>query len=124
MNIIRSNLVALCLCCSMSVIAQTAPVGTAAIGQSAAAAGLGTVPALAIPAIPQQAPAGQASGLTRPLLPNAGEGSVGATQTAPARPPLQRTEFQNFIQDNTGVALPLFGYNLFESTGFTPVAVS
>lgn len=38
-----------------------------------------------------------------------------------ARPPLQRTEFQNFIQDNTGVALPLFGYNLFESTGFTPV---
>ena len=121
MNIIRSCLVALCLCCSMSVIAQTAPVGTAAIGQNAAAAGLGTVPALAIPAIPAQAPAGQASGLTRPLLPNAGEGSVASTQTAPARPPLQRTEFQNFIQDNTGVALPLFGYSLFESTGFTPV---
>ena len=36
-------------------------------------------------------------------------------------PPLQKTEFQSFVEDASGQRLPLFGYNLFDSGVYTPV---
>ncbi len=78
------------------------------------------------PGLPPQpyTPLGQPSGFTRPISPLTGlpdaTGFPPASAFAP-RPPLQRTEFQAFVQDNTGVPLPLFGYNLFDSPSFAPV---
>lgn len=85
--------------------------------------GTGAVaPMLLPPSPPPAAGLGQASGLTRSLVPNAAATEVSSTP-APAlqRALLQRTEFQNFVQESTGQALALFGYNLFDTPAFVPV---
>ena len=67
---------------------------------------------------------GHPSGFTRPISPVTGLPDSSGLSVTPGfapRPPLQRTEFQNFVQDNTGVPLPLFGYTLFDTPAFAPV---
>lgn len=137
MHAFKSLLVALSLGLMASVSAQTKNLlsagGTAGLatdlGAGAGAAGMG-VPGLGAgnlyPGQPQQqfTPIGQPSGFTRPISPLTGLPDATGFPVAPGsapRPPLQRTEFQNFVQDNTGVPLPLFGYNLFDSPSFAPV---
>ena len=53
------------------------------------------------------------------------QGQVGAgvqnqnvTANLGALPPLGQTQFQRFVQDATGKALPLYGYNLFDRSRF------
>lgn len=61
----------------------------------------------------------QPSGLVRPMSPEIGQANA-YTLRMPL-PPLQKTEFQSFVEDASGQRLTLFGYNLFDSGVFTPV---
>ena len=108
---------------SLNTLGNAGAVTGLAAGAGVAGQGVGAVNApMGLPS-PQFTPAGQPSGMTRPLGPTGSTDSSAGTFSpgSSPRPPLQRTEFQNFVQDNTGVALPLFGYNLFESPSFAPV---
>ena len=130
MKLLHKILLAFSLSGFWGVIAQTLPTqvqsATQATGQQTGA-GAGAGLPLASTGLPPGGAAtqGQASGMTRPLLPNAGNleapANVPANVPANFRPPLQRTEFQNFVQESTGQALPLFGYNLFDTPAFAPV---
>jgi len=58
------------------------------------------------------------SGLVRPMTPDFGQGTAYTLRTP--LPPLQKTEFQSFVEDASGQRLSLFGYNLFDSGVYTP----
>jgi protein involved in polysaccharide export with SLBB domain len=104
-------------------------VGGAALGSNAASMDQGGVNALAMPAggssfnpnLPKGAP-GQPSGLSRQLNANDTTGlnnSQGMRQQP--LPPLNKTEFQLFVEESTGQRLSLYGYNLFDNPNFTPL---
>ncbi len=53
------------------------------------------------------------------MTPELGQGNTYALHMP--LPPLQKTEFQSFVEDASGQRLPLFGYNLFDIGVYTPV---
>jgi protein involved in polysaccharide export with SLBB domain len=74
----------------------------------------------------QQGVGGLTSGVGRSSINQVGQLGAGAqsqNQRADlgALPALVTTQFQRFVQDATGKALPLYGYNLFERSRFTSV---
>jgi hypothetical protein len=76
--------------------------------------GRGLIPSMALATVPT----GPAVLTPTTVRPRIAEASVATPATSQAFPPLATTEYQRFVQDTTGRALPLFGYDLFTAGAF------